>query len=439
MAIDSARLSAAAAVASLLACLAACGAPVPSSSPGPPIPSGESSPTAPPAVGTIAPTSTASSSQSPSAPTPLGWQPLEDFPAEGAIEVASVTTWAGGFVAVGSAPAEGEDIFGLRQGVVWRSAHGRTWERSTDEVFANASLLHVVATADAAYVFGFYSICPLLTEGCDDAPDAGIAVWRSTDDAATAWERVPQPVEMREALLDGVATAHDSIIAYGSSGNDLSAGMWASSDGRDWESVGDLVGMDPVSAVVAGPSGFAAFGTRYVVESDTTRTVAGYSADGRELSSADISEELDAVIEDVAYGDQGFIAVGTQDDPRQGLSPVVLRSGDGMSWTPIEPSASFARTGFHAVHVLPDGFVVIGFARIGAEGEREQARTWQSSDGLIWHQALPLDGAYREFKSSAIAPTGVVAFAVDFEDEFDPAAASLIRAWYAPLPAAGSE
>lgn len=446
MARTTARVAACAFAASLVVWLSACAATSPSVPPTTP----RSSPLGPPVPGSVEPTGSVAASGLPVAsassalpttvigPTPGAtenadvWTYLADFPASGASEVTAVTGTADGFVAVGFEPAAGEDFFGLRQGVVWRSADGRSWERSVDPAFANATLLEVAALDERLYVFGLLSACGQMEEDCADIPEAGMTVWRSDP---AGWQRMAQSPTMRDALLDGVVAGRGQIIAFGSAGDDLSATVWLSTDGTAWEDVTELAGMDPVSAMTAGPEGFVAFGTRYIAVSDTIETVAAFSADGRTFEPAALPAGLDSVIKSIAHGPAGFVAVGNDDEPAGfGLSAAALVSADGRTWRQADADATFTGAGFNHVSALPDRYLAVGFVPSGVQGEREEARSWVSAEGQRWQALAPLAGAeYRQFNGAASGPAGVAVFALDYLDDSDDQAISTIRAWFAPL------
>jgi hypothetical protein len=434
MARSTARLAGCAFATSIaLASVIACGTSNPS--PGPPSPTVARGSIRPATPAPASPSGPALATTSPARPTPAsptGWEYLVQFPAIDASEVTAVTGTPDGFVAVGFEPAEGEDFFGLRQGVIWRSADGRSWTREVDAALANATLLEVVSLGETIYVIGLLSICRQLEENCRDLPEAGITVWRSDP---VGWQRMPQSRTMRDALIDGAIAAHGQVVAFGSSGDDLSATVWLSDDGAEWEDVTQLAGMDPLSALAAGPEGFVAFGTRYRPASDTIETVAAFSADGRNFERASLPDGLDAVIQSATYGPAGFVAVGYDDEPAGiGLSAAALASTDGRSWTSADPHASLSGTGFHHVSALVDGYVAVGFTPSGAEGEREEAASWVSADGVTWRPLAPLAGAaYRQFDGASSGPPGVAVFALDYGDEVGEEESSSVRAWFAPL------
>jgi hypothetical protein len=345
---------------------------------------------------------------------------------------------ADGFIAVGSEPAEGQPFFGLRQGVVWTSGDGMTWQRSGDEAFANATLLHVAEAGDTTYLLGVRSICILDEEECLDLPDAGLTVWRED---GGEWLRLPQSDQMRDAFLAGVVVLDETLIAFGDRpgrGRDvLVATVWVSEDGIDWQEVSDLAGLDPISAAAVGPDGLVAFGTRFIAATDSIETVAAFSEDGRTFQQAALPPGMDVVIESIAYGDEGFVAAGAGESAQfLGDKPAILRSTDGRSWSQVALDDSFAGIGLHQVRELPEGYLLIGFAPSADDPQRDAAISWVSRDGETWSAPAPLEGgAYRLFSGSAVGPEGAVAFVLDYEEEPTEGPLSTIRAWFAPAEA----
>ena len=384
-----------------------------------------------------APSATPGSTTSPTAaltasPGTGAWQYLDDFPVGDAIEVTAVAYTAGGYIAVGSEPAEGQGFFGIRQGVVWTSADGIAWRRSTPEAFVSSTLLHVVEMAEASYIFGVRSICDLAEEECDDLPDAGVTVW--TNDG-TGWQRLPQSPVMQDAFLAGVVALEDTLVAYGDSGRNLQATAWTSTDGVTWAASTELAGMDPISAAAAGPEGMVAFGTRLVRDGGRIATVAAFSADGRTFEPADLPSGSDIVIESVAWGADGLVAVGADEEAQAtGGKPAVLASADGRGWEALPLDDSFAATSLRQIRATPAGYLLIGSRPSPGDPQRDAGLSWQSADGRSWVGETPFGGAgYRLFNGSAAGSTGAVAVALDYEDETAEGPLTTVRVWYAPL------
>jgi hypothetical protein len=456
------RLAAAAVMASvvvLIACDATVPSPTPTATPGgtpapvtaapsPPLVTGSPTPArptvSPSPTPSPAPTATPTVTASPAVPTSpsptlngAAWRYLGDFPVDEAIDVSSVASTRDGFIAVGSEPAEGEPFFGVRQGVVWTSADGISWQRSTDEAFASSTLLHVVAVGGTPYVFGLRSVCVLAADDCVDLPDAGMTVWRPDDDG---WERLPQAAAMQEAFLVGVVALDDTTIVGfgdrpGGRRGELVATAWVTDDGVEWEEVTDLAGLDPISAAAVGPDGMVAFGTRFMRGTDRIVTVAAFSEDGRNFEPATVPAGLEVVIESIALGESGFVAAGATEDAQfLGAKPTLLTSADGRAWTEIELDDSFAGIGLHQVRALPGGYLLLGYRPSEADPTRDSGISWLSRDGSEWTQPASLGGGdYRLFNGSAVGPTGAVAFALDYEEEPTEGPLSTVRAWFAPI------
>lgn len=382
---------------------------------------------------------------SPAGPTPVratpapgqAWLYLADFPAEAAIDVTSVTAHDSGFVAVGFEPFPGEGFGGRRNGVVWTSADGLAWTRSQPAALANSTPLFVAGLGEWLYVFGEYSICPAFSEEeeCVDAPDAGVAAWRSAD--GLDWQRLAVPESMRVAIVDGVVVGLDRLVAHGSSDEDLVGVMWLSPDGERWDEVRDLAAVDPISTLGAGPERLVAFGTRYLPAEDDVETLAGYS-DGGGFAVGQLPPDQRGVIEAATWGPAGFVAVGIAFQPAA-EGAVALASADGQQWTAA--GGMPADVGFHQLLPLASGYLAIGSEEVDGEFGYQRATAWFSADGLSWTEHGELAGGeFRQLSSSAVGSAGAIVFASQFEEAEDddgleePADGS-IHAWYA-APAA---
>ncbi len=369
-------------------------------------------------------------------PAGAGWHYLADFPAGRAIEVSAVVSRGEGFLAVGFEPAAGEGFGGRRNGVVWTSADGRTWERARPAGWDDFAPLHLASLAETLYAFGRYSICLEFSEeeDCQDAPDAGIAAWRSTDGAA--WHRLPVPESMRLAILDGVAVGLDQLVAYGSSGEELLAVAWLSGDGETWTEITDVAAVDPISALGAGPDRLVAFGTRYLPLEDDVETLAGYS-DGGAFQVGHLPADQRGTVQSAAWGSAGFVAVGqpffaTPD----AVNAIALVSADGITWSAASPPDLPAGAAFQHVLALAGAYLAIGSEPLAEEFDRERASAWYSLDGLAWRDHGDLGGgAFRQLSSSAVGSGGAVVFATDFaeadEEELFDDAEGTIHAWFA--------
>ena len=408
--------------------------------PAAPSPTGPPSPTAKPT-----PAQTTTPALSPSAatsPSPAGfpsptvmagnpWQYLTDFPVDGAIEVSSLTGTPTGFVAVGYEPMPGDGYYGRRQGVVWRSTDGLAWERLAPVELELASLDQVVLLNDQLYAFGMLSACPyVIDDACTDMPEAGWTVWRSADGAS--WTRLAQSPLLKSTLLDGVVAGSGLLVAHGSTGDELAAAVWLSSDGETWEETRDLAGMDPISAMTNGPNGLVAIGTQYVPSLEVTQALAAISADGRSFQQAQLPTGLPFLFESVASTDAGYVAVGHAEDEEQSVMAAAMASADGLTWSAAPDNPDFADVRFEHVSAVPGGFVAVGSIPQETFG-LQIGSTWFSSDGLTWAEVGDLpQGVYQELGAAAPGPPGMAIFATDFDEQGADVVISTIHAWFAP-------
>ncbi len=438
----------------LAACQAAAPAsPPPAHDPAPASPQATGGPTLSPArtpspAPTLSPAATSRTPEPDTSPTfpaatdttaePSGgrWHYLAGFPAEGAIEVTSVTGWGSGYVAVGFQPAEGEGFAGRRQGVIWTSVDGREWTRHVPPELQHSSLQYVVSLGGQLFTFGRYSQCPddpAQSEGCVDAPDAGTAGWRSAD--ALSWHRLTLPPSMsdQETFLDGAAVGMNRMAVFGITGDEVAA-VWFSGDGEVWDERRDLAGLDPIDTLAGSPDRFVAFGTRYVEAEDRIETLAAYS-EGAGFQSGVLPPATSVFIDTVAWGAAGFVAIGSAEDlDAEDATGAALVSPDGLSWAAAEPANMPADVTFGHALAVPTGYVAIG---LGPEDEtlRAEVSSWFSTDGLDWQSLGPLaTGVVRQLNGSAVGESGIVVFGVDFDDEAE-LSAGTVHAWFAPLAA----
>lgn len=418
-------------VALMVGCQAAPQPTAPTPAPSTPIPA------TPTPIAPVTPGGPSTPAPTPATPVPgEAWQYLADFPAEAAIEVSAVVARGDGFVAIGFEPAPGEGFGGRRNGVVWTSPDGRSWTRSRPVSLDNSAPLYLASLNDVLYAFGEYSLCPEFSEEdeCDDAPDAGFAVWRSSD--AADWQRLAVPDSMRGSILDGVTAGPGGLIAHGSTDDDLLGVVFLSADGQNWQETYDVAPVDPISALGVGPERLVAFGTRYLPDEDDVETLAGYS-DGGGFAPAQLPPGQRGVVEAAVWGPAGFVAVGVAFAPiAEGA--VALVSQDGQQWSAATDVPT--EVGFHQLLVLGGGYLAIGSQPIDDEFGLEQASAWYSPDGLVWveHGDLPV-GEFFQLSAATVGAGGAVVFATLYEewddDEPDDELVSSIHVWFAPAQA----
>ena len=307
------------------------------------------SPTPAPTLGPDRPPSAGPTGGGPSTPPASGgpgavFAALPEFPAEGAYEITGATSTASGLLAVGYGPQAGEDFFGLRQGIAWRSTDGVTWEANPAPELAGVTPALVASIGSVDYLAGLLSACPQFSEEeCEELPDAGYSIWRSTEGGE--WEVLPQLPAMQQAIsLDEMVALGDSLVVSGSAGDDgETATVWMSPDGVEWAETTDLAGLDPISALAAGDAGLVAFGTHFSADQENVLVRAASSADGVSFSPASVPELTNASIDSAAAGSGGFVGVGYGETEDLLLTGTALYSADGLSW--VQSSASDGSTG----------------------------------------------------------------------------------------------
>lgn len=293
-------------------------------------PSGEgtASPTPSAAPSTVASASAAPSGTPEPQPTTaavsLAWTLTASFGAENGAAVATdVTSHAGGLVAVGTAferPPPNLGPLGPREGRVWKSSDGRTWEDTTpDGTFADVELSHVYSAADGTLI--------ILGTRVSDEEGAGThtrLAWESTD--AVLW---------REAELGFPEGSYVSSLQHGplgylawvfALGATHGSEIWFSSDGRAWERTRDLI--DGAVSIGAGPEGFVVSGTQGIYgEEQRPFTIA--SPDGRQWFEA--SSPPPNALGVMPLGGDWFVLDYEFGLPNQAA---IWHSANGLDWSP---------------------------------------------------------------------------------------------------------
>ena len=372
---------------------------------------------------------------SPSPFTGQVWQPLPDFPSGDAFEVTGVASSGTGLTAVGFQQVPGEGFFGRRQGVVWRSDDGRTWQSTADPVFQFVTSEEIVSLGDSLFVFGTIETCDLsLAEECVEPPESGWAVWRST--AAGPWERLPQQPQMQAGTVDGVVAANGMLVVYGWTGDDAQSIVWMSTDGVTWASTTDLAEMDPVTAMAGAPTGLVAFGSKFASEAADLELVAAAATDGAHFARVPAPALPSASVQSVAGGPLGLVAVGDAEDVDLIFSGIALYSVDGLSWRQTAAvDGSFSNSAITSVYAVPQGYVAIGLVPQLDDFGISTGASWISSDGQSWQALAPLGDRFSQLAASAVGTTGIVAFTVTEEEPDDETVISTISAWFAPIEA----
>jgi hypothetical protein len=160
--------------------------------------------------------------------------------------------------------------------------------------------------------------------------------------------------------------------------------FWHSSDGRSWTR-SDTPQLDDF-AVLDVEGGTLPGGPRLVaVTTDFSRTRLLFSDDGLTWTLADTPAT--AVMYSVAYGDEGFVAVGTDRHwpGTQHVAGVVWRSQDGRSWQAATPSELDNVVPETVEAIVGRGYVALG--RLDAEAP-PRTLAWTSTDGVAWQSTV---------------------------------------------------
>jgi hypothetical protein len=336
---------------------------------------------------------------------------------------------------VGFGAQPDQDFFGLRQGIVWRSADGVAWQQTVEPQFLNVTPLVVASVESIDFVVGVLATCSeFAEEPCSEPPDAGNAMWRSADGGP--WERMSLPAGMQGASsLDELVATPDMLAVTGAAGNEsFTATVWVSNDdGLSWSESTDLAGLDPIDALAAGPPGLVAFGTVFAEEDEFVSVRAASSADGRSFSPINVPPLTNVAIESAVAGATGMSAVGYGENEDFELSAAALYSADGTTWIPATTSdESFADSGMLDVHALPSGYVALGFTPSAEDFAVEAGTSWISRDGQTWRLLAPVGDGSARLTSSAVGGTGLVVFAAT-EEETEEDVTSTVSAYFAPL------
>jgi hypothetical protein len=410
------------------------------------------SPTAPP-VDSASPTLPPDASPlSLSTPTPVGPPPpsvptpgspntpfgpfarLDSFPADGALAVTDVSVTPGGFVAVGFGGLNGAaSYYSVRQGIVWASVDGSNWIESVDPSLVNVEPISVVSRGIDLFMAGYISACSGLDDICTDVPQAGYGIWRSTNGGT--WQLLAQNPDMQGGYVGDMFLAGDRLVVIGGAGDEEQATVWLSQDGVTWTSTTDLAGMESVTSMAVGPTGFSAFGTIYDDAAFDVVAVAATSTDGAHFTTASAPQLVGSGIDALAAGPAGMAGVGYHLTDLFDQFGVALHSTDGVAWAEsTNNDGTSAGAALQTVHALPaGGYVSVGYTQRDDELATLDGAVWFSIDGSDWALITRLDGGFSTLDASAVGSTGAVIFASEQVDLPDDDVGSVVHAWFAPL------
>lgn len=291
-----------------------------------------------------------------------------------------VTAGDRSFLAVGYDASEGD-----RDAALWESSDGREWSRVWHEEKVLGGPGDQVVYGIQRFGEGYVAAGSDSTGGDLDA-----AVWISTD--GISWKRVASPIfdSPGDQQIYRIARASSGLVAlgYDSSSRDRDAAMWLSSDGVGWwRKTGEGfagAGSQTVRSAAIGPAGIVAVGHVSNVN-DIDASV--WSSDGVNWKQVvdeggDFGGTGNQDLRAIAFG-RGGIVVGGEDDGGDDTDAALWKSPDGKAWVRAS-SAWLGGSGDQVVRDLawsPVGWVAIGGNT--ASGD-EDAAVWVSSDGLNW-------------------------------------------------------
>jgi hypothetical protein len=247
--------------------------------------------------------------------------------------VTSVAATDDGFVAVGS-DGEGD-------GMVWRSADGINWDRSTPD-----DLSGVMPTGVADGPEG------LLVSGYCWAPDCGIAVFTSSDGAIWSGQVLDPQLAVypiAAAGYDGGYTVATLVSVAGDDPERLQ--VWTSSNGRNWR-------VGTAKATSAGLYPIVAVSSHGMVANSSFMAGAVFSPDGTTWNEVVFDDPGACPLvrfTDVVTTGSGFVASG-----RCGNVAAVWASDTGEAWRLVARDGDVFGGGQYFVYTDDGGMVVIG-------------------------------------------------------------------------------
>ncbi len=237
-------------------------------------------------------------------------------------QMASVTVWASGFVAVGN--VEQDDGF---EAAIWTSPDGITWDRVPHgaALFGEARMQDVTVGGPGLVAVGDV--------------ESGAAVWTSVD--GITWIRAPHDPAVfgsdSDLSMDAVTAGGPGLVAVGldwSGGSTADAVIWTSVDGIVWDRVPhdeDLFGGVGNQAAVS----IAVVGTRVVavgVERSSDIVAAVWTSENGIVWQR-VPNDQEALAEgqmvDLTEGGPGLVSVGW-------IGWVATRNSDAAVWTSID-------------------------------------------------------------------------------------------------------
>lgn len=257
----------------------------------------------------------------------------------------------GGMAAVGS------DEDGA---AAWTSHDGVTWEPVRVQDGADTHVLRAVAFSDRGVAFG-------------EGDGAASRLWTSGDGGRWRAGGAQPPVAGRinAVAVDGHRWIAVGDVADGESGEAYAGAVWASGDGRSWESVTELPLHEGTISDVA-----VVGDTVVVVGFDVRGARAWVMRGDGPVEDADGEGFAGATIAGVAAVRDGFVALGRD---VVDLRPIAWTSSDGRAW---------AREDLDADVFAPDeqinDLATVAERVVAVGGSPDGGAVWTSPDGRSW-------------------------------------------------------
>ena len=304
-------------------------------------------------------------------------------------------------------------------GVIFTSDDGVNFARlaEDDPALTLGAVLMYAVTEGGPGLVAVGAGCENETGECAVHPTA----WTSVD--GTSWTRTPEDPAIfgdgttQRGGMYGVADTSHGLVAVGSmrywtvddEGVEVPVSfhpaVWISDDGitweRTWEGTGSVVDSDDVfyddismRSVVEGPDGLLVAVGATLDENGQDIATVWTSVDGRQWERIEPDNTVftpGTVMLDVALGEHGYVAVGTDD----GTDAAIWQSPDGATWARIDTaSQSFDGVGtLDSVAALDAGYVTVG-SRAWINGASGVVTVWTSSDGVTWDRVHSIAGGY---------------------------------------------
>ena len=360
-----------------------------------------------PATPPPAPTSSPVALSSPTAAAgsfDVAWKAGAIGPAGSATFITDVKWLGGRFVAIGMGVNGGADTTASPtldvKGLVLASADGSAWQPVGSPIESGMFMAAGITPAGSLVVTGG-RLC-LLPGSCPGATTA-TALWIEN---GGGWTAVDNPGGDGVAF-DRLASGPTGIVASGTGGSSLDgsgpfgAGLWFSSDGRQWRKGIGVPALNDISGVASTPFGFVAIGTVMDLSPrGTSTTTLLVSRDGRAWQPVTGQGAPIGVKLAVVLGTTSGALVAAEDG-------TIWLTEDGTTWTRREATVLSGAT------IMAGASSPAGVLLVGAKGSGDGAG-WSSPDGIRWRRTSPLDAAGGSVGAVvALSPAAAVAVSAD--------------------------